>query len=827
MGGEANVWNPRTLIEVSGDTKSVEERLVAATSQALFILSDFTYVVGTGALEVHKNGALLAKGTEWNEQTSSTFSITTPCTAGDVVVAIGATAITGDVDVRDTDIFLDNYQNLRDYVGTEDTIYVKGQATKGDAGESFFQQFTGASAGTFVDDNNQVIVPSGGNGSVGWLRSIGKAFNSVAALLTSRLESGTQISANKYYSGGALVPRLNYIVQTAAEYVATPDEVVDHTIDNGNIIVLQHTGEIDARQAGSVCDGVTDDSTAFLAALTYLDARGGGTLTVDNDCKIEVQATVSNVTIKGKGKLIGGTARALQLTGDNNRTRGITVEDTNRNSATLEFIGDSNMAVHTTCFNAAKETLDQTFVGDLIRMSGNNNLVFRGEYFNGRKGIKIDGGVTPSARVTGNKVIGAIVRDNWMGINVKPENEFYEIASCVIKDQDVNEQPGADGILIERNSLRGVIHHNVITGSGEHGIYFQGGFGKIHANFTKNNSKSGIKIGGKKTNNFLDAEYPTDASFVCEDTKVFDNHSYDNQIVSTSNANIYIQENHKNLEIYGNTCSGGNYGIRSVTQELGEEMENLKLHNNAAVNHAITDIIIGANSFTSVSDRCGTFTTSMGASAETITTGTIRELKCATLTTADIDEMFLLDCKVSTDWVQSSSSNATIIGGEITINADTTMQDILVWDDCKITLSSDIELNGQGVVADIPTKSFARNAVTAASNTGPVWAVESGRGGSDIDFSGTFYTLPTSIRAMVLYGDAHNLNGVRSTALTAIDIVQVQGDSVNVVGCYSTLSNTSRVSLAAASTNCFVSACNATVIDSGTGNFRSGNRSEP
>jgi hypothetical protein len=170
MGGEANIWNPRTLIEVSGDTKSVEEKLTANANQTLFTLTDFVYVVATGALTVHKNGLLLTKGTDWNEQTESTFSIVSPCTAGDTIVATGDTAITGTVDVRDTDIFILNYQAVRDYAGTETTLYVQSKAALGDDGESFFQKRTGAAPGFYVDDDNSIIVPTGGDGSVGWLR---------------------------------------------------------------------------------------------------------------------------------------------------------------------------------------------------------------------------------------------------------------------------------------------------------------------------------------------------------------------------------------------------------------------------------------------------------------------------------------------------------------------------------------------------------------------------------------------------------------------------------------------------------------------------------
>tara|TARA_R110000803_G_scaffold210114_1_gene281089 strand:+ start:587 stop:2740 length:2154 start_codon:yes stop_codon:yes gene_type:complete len=171
MAGEANIWNPRTLVAISADTKSVEEKITAAAAQTLFTITDFIYVVGTGALEIHKNGLLLTKGTDWVEQTGTTFALVAPATAGDIVVASGHVGITGAVDVRDTDIYVTNYQAIRDYAGTESTLYSQGQVTAGDGGEHFFQEKTGAAPGTYVDDGNKVLVPTGGDGSAGWIRT--------------------------------------------------------------------------------------------------------------------------------------------------------------------------------------------------------------------------------------------------------------------------------------------------------------------------------------------------------------------------------------------------------------------------------------------------------------------------------------------------------------------------------------------------------------------------------------------------------------------------------------------------------------------------------
>jgi len=172
MSNGANVWEPKKILAISGDTKSATQKFVAIQGQEIFNLTAYVYAVGTEALEVHKNGLLLVRGADWIEQSESKFILLTPAVAGDVIVATAHVGIEGNVDVRDTDIFLPNYQSLRDYAGTEDTIYLKSRVAISDGGEDFFRLVTGAAIGTYVDDNDTTIVPTGGNGSSAWLRSV-------------------------------------------------------------------------------------------------------------------------------------------------------------------------------------------------------------------------------------------------------------------------------------------------------------------------------------------------------------------------------------------------------------------------------------------------------------------------------------------------------------------------------------------------------------------------------------------------------------------------------------------------------------------------------
>lgn len=312
MGGEANVWEPRTTIEIQADTKSVEERITALQNQVLFTLTDFVYVVGTGALEIHRNGLLLTKNVDWVEQTASTFSLVVPSTAGDQVVASGKVGITGLVDVRDTDIFVLNYQAIRDYAGTEITLYSQGQTTRGDGGENFFQNVTGAAPGFYVDNNTTVIVPTGGDGSAAWIRPPAPLATpaTVAAMVADPdLVLGQTVAITDYATGNQSGVMIGSVVAAATG-----------TADGGKYIDLPNTTPAlqweqnlpkfggKAKLFGIVGDATADDTTQVESFIAYVNSSLGaladfsdviGTMRLTND--IEVPAR--SLTIKGAGRL--------------------------------------------------------------------------------------------------------------------------------------------------------------------------------------------------------------------------------------------------------------------------------------------------------------------------------------------------------------------------------------------------------------------------------------------------------------------------------------------------------------------------------------------
>jgi len=310
--GEANIWQPRTVVNFSADTKQAEESFTAIAGQSLFFLQSLTYAVGTGSLSVHKNGLLLANNVDWAEQSAGSFSLVIPCVAGDRVVATALTAITGDVDVRDTDIFLPNYQSFRDYAGTETTAYAQGKVTHTDGGEGFFGYKSGASIGFYVDNNNTILVPTGGNGSAAWVRSPLTAilYDTLSEATTRQdLIVGSTVSIDDRGLG-----RFNVVTG------ATPNGYYIVAAANGLQLSLALNQTITARMFGVVGNYAADDTAAIDALTTFSSERG---VSIDfEDLICRYTGTLNLLpSIKFKGNGAPKIATFPQFGGDKSKLR--------------------------------------------------------------------------------------------------------------------------------------------------------------------------------------------------------------------------------------------------------------------------------------------------------------------------------------------------------------------------------------------------------------------------------------------------------------------------------------------------------------------------
>ena len=349
MSDEANVWNPKTVIQIQSNTKSVEELITASAGQATFTLQDFVYVLGTGGLEVHKNGLLLAKGIDWVESTVSTFSLTTPAIAGDKIIALGHVGITGTVDVRDTDIYVANYQAIRDYSGTEITLYSQGKLALVDGGDNFFQKKTGAAPGFYVDNNYNVIVPTGGDGSTGWVNDK-RAFTSIANTKKIAFSPDVVVETTSYLDGWAATVKGpigggQYVVVSKADHdivraTSTVDELIDHTLSNANVLLFTpREGKVTATQCGAVGNDTATDTTAVQAFIRFceknpVDGDMEGLTYLCGALNIGTDTTFRNGKIHALDSLL---ANVPILLNDNWNAAGATV-DNNIIIENVEFI---------------------------------------------------------------------------------------------------------------------------------------------------------------------------------------------------------------------------------------------------------------------------------------------------------------------------------------------------------------------------------------------------------------------------------------------------------------------------------------------------------
>lgn len=90
---EANIWQPKSLIQVSGYNKIAAQLIVAEAGQTTFTLTDFAYKVNTGSLLIFSAGKLLTPSVEFHEVSDTSFHLTSPALAGTKIVAVAIVGI--------------------------------------------------------------------------------------------------------------------------------------------------------------------------------------------------------------------------------------------------------------------------------------------------------------------------------------------------------------------------------------------------------------------------------------------------------------------------------------------------------------------------------------------------------------------------------------------------------------------------------------------------------------------------------------------------------------------------------------------------------------
>jgi hypothetical protein len=90
----ASIWSPgsNNIPVANPASQLMQQEFVAVTGQTLFNITAFSYNVGFNALDVYVNGVKYPKS-EVTETSETSFTLSTPCDAGDIVEALGNTGI--------------------------------------------------------------------------------------------------------------------------------------------------------------------------------------------------------------------------------------------------------------------------------------------------------------------------------------------------------------------------------------------------------------------------------------------------------------------------------------------------------------------------------------------------------------------------------------------------------------------------------------------------------------------------------------------------------------------------------------------------------------
>lgn len=88
----ASIWNPGVIVtSLSTAAGTTKEDQNLAAGQTVITFGTIIYAVGVGALYLHLNGALLLNSIDYAETSTTSVTLTTPASAGDVITAMAIT----------------------------------------------------------------------------------------------------------------------------------------------------------------------------------------------------------------------------------------------------------------------------------------------------------------------------------------------------------------------------------------------------------------------------------------------------------------------------------------------------------------------------------------------------------------------------------------------------------------------------------------------------------------------------------------------------------------------------------------------------------------
>jgi len=384
----------------------------------------------------------------------------------------------------------------------------------------------------------------------------------------------------------------------------------DSTIQDDSMVVSENLGisgqkdemraedgnkranSVNIKDYGAKGDGETNDTKAFVAAIDFIkksSVEGMALEIPEGEYPISAKIAVNNIKLVGTGTIIpvsGEREFTIILQGNNNVVQGLRFFEKTGVTNLLTIDGSNNQIINCVFDGNSRSTSSKIVYSDrmlyLADNEGVGNIIKGCKINNGRIGVGLAGSY---------KLLGSEISNCIMGVWARPSTRNSEIANNIIRDNNVNNKSGADGILAQRNVSNLHIHGNKIYNSGEHGIYFQGDNSVIENNEVFNNHGSGIKLASYTTQlyNYDNKQ----ESYIGHDNIIQFNKCYGNSMAASSStgAGIYLQAPLRDITVSNNTCYDNLHGIRSTSvsrlkpEELDTKgvLKNMTFSNNKLV----------------------------------------------------------------------------------------------------------------------------------------------------------------------------------------------------------------------------------------------------
>ena len=316
-------------------------------------------------------------------------------------------------------LLIPSYQAIRDYAGAEQTFYARGKTVAGDGGESFFQKKSGAAPGTYVDDGEQILVPTSGDGSAGWIRSVTKdhQFDTLAEVVAS-----LQLSVGS-------------VVTIADRDNSTWDVVLSSTVTENTFDIVQCTGvgtlslvlrtgsSVQVEALGAVGDGVAFDHLVFKFAIDNYKEVLAREPSVSFYFDAQVSVNVGNRRIAGSGRachieIKDGNSNGFNIT---NQT-GVTIEGFKISCKTLTgTLGGLNGKAAIFLSGASQCVIRDNFIFNIynagIRLFSSSNNKVQSNYFGDWFTTATPNGDASNVKVIGTSSFNLIDGNHCLGNN--------------------------------------------------------------------------------------------------------------------------------------------------------------------------------------------------------------------------------------------------------------------------------------------------------------------------------------------------------------------------------------------------------------------------